>query len=82
MTDNPADARFAARFLSSFESESRTKTTAFNPAAKIKKKTEDNRRIRFLVYSEEKILLPYIEEHYPSISPHSSSAFTPGSVEV
>jgi len=42
---------------------------AFNPAAKIKKKTENNGRIRFLSASEEKILIQYIKEHYPDHVP-------------
>lgn len=42
---------------------------AFNPASKIKKKTEDNGRIRFLSDGEEKILLQYIGEHYPEHVP-------------
>jgi integrase len=42
---------------------------AFNPASKIKKKTENNGRIRFLSDSEEKTLLQYINEHYPEHVP-------------
>jgi site-specific recombinase XerD len=41
----------------------------FNPASKIKKKTENNGRIRFLAENEEKILLRYIEAHYPEHVP-------------
>ncbi|MFC5862029.1 tyrosine-type recombinase/integrase [Acidicapsa dinghuensis] len=42
---------------------------ALNPASKIKKRTENNGRIRFLTDSEENILLQYIEEHYPAHVP-------------
>jgi len=42
---------------------------AFNPAARIKKRTENNGRIRFLSNSEEKTLLQYIREHYPEHIP-------------
>ncbi|HEY1647066.1 MAG TPA: site-specific integrase [Terracidiphilus sp.] len=42
---------------------------ALNPASKIKKKTENNGRIRFLNDSEEKTLLQYIGKHYPEHVP-------------
>ena len=42
---------------------------AFDPASKIKKKTENNGRIRFLSDSEEKTLLRYLNEHYPEHEP-------------
>jgi hypothetical protein len=38
---------------------------AFNPTAKIKKKTENSGRVRFLSASEEKILIQYIRRALP-----------------
>jgi len=40
-----------------------------NPASKIKKRTEDNGRIRFLSDEEEKTLVSYLQKHYPEQLP-------------
>jgi integrase len=44
---------------------SKTKKIPINPASRIKKRTEDNGRIRFLSDAEEKTLVLYIQKHYP-----------------
>ena len=42
---------------------------SLNPAAKLKKKVENNGRIRFLSDDEEEVLLKYIQKHYPEHVP-------------